>query len=71
MNYKDDTEMLLALCVATEKMTRHVAMFPGVLYVDVTANTNKLKHDLLMMSVKDFNVQTFIDNSTIIPSAKQ
>ena len=43
MNYKDGTEILLALSVATDYMIRHVAMFPEVFYLDVTVNTNRLK----------------------------
>jgi len=31
MNYKDGTEILLALSVATDEMSRHVHMFPEVL----------------------------------------
>ena len=30
MNYKDGTEILLALSVATDEMARHVQMFPEV-----------------------------------------
>ena len=36
-------EILLALSVATDDMIRHVAMFPEVFYLDITANTNSLK----------------------------
>ena len=39
MNYKDSTEILLAISLVTDDMDRHVAMFPEVVFLDVTANT--------------------------------
>ena len=71
MNYKDGTEILLALSVATDEMSRHVHMFPEVFYLDVTANTNKLKKDIFLMVIKDSNGQTFVGNVTAIPSGKR
>ena len=71
MHYKDGTEILLAVSVATDSMCRHVAMYPEVMYLDVTANTNKLKRDLFLMVIKDSNNQTFIGNATVIPSGKR
>ena len=62
MNYKDGTEILLALSVATDEMARHVQMFPEVFYLDVTANTNKQKRDLFLMFVKDADGSTYIGN---------
>ena len=41
MNYKDGTEILLAISLVTDDMNRHVAMFPEVMFLDVTANTNR------------------------------
>lgn len=71
MSYKEGTEILLALSVATDDMVRHVHMFPEVFFLDVTANTNKQKRDLFIMVVKDANGQTFIGNATVIPSGKR
>ena len=71
MNYKDGTEILLALSVATDEMARHVQMFPEVFYLDVTANTNKQKRDLFLMVVKDADGSTYIGNATVIPSGKR
>ena len=56
LNYGDGTEILLAISLATDDMTRHVAMYPEVFYLDVTANTNKQKRDLFLMIVKDANL---------------
>ena len=71
MNYSDGTEVLLAISVVTDDMTRHVAMFPEVFYLDVTANTNRQKRDLFLMVVKDANDNVFIGNATVIPSGKR
>ena len=71
LNYSDGAEILLAVSIATDDMTRHVAMYPEVFYLDVTANTNKQKRDLFMMIVKDSNLQTFVGNLTVIPSGQR
>ena len=71
MNYKDGTEILLALSLATNSMTKRVHMFPEVFYLDVTANTNILKRDLFLMVVKEANGSTAIGNVTVIPSNKR
>ena len=71
MSFKDETEILLAISVASDDMIRSVHMFPEVFYMDVTANTNKQKRDLFLMVVKDANGETFIGNATIIPSGKR
>ena len=41
MKYKDGTDILLAVSVASDEMIRALHMFPEVAYMDVTANTNK------------------------------
>ena len=71
MSLKDETEILLAISVASDDMIRSVHMFPEVFYMDVTANTNKQKRNLFLMVVKDVNGETFIGNATIIPSGKR
>ena len=43
MHLKSNTEILLALSVATDEMIRHVSMFPETWYFDVTENTNSEK----------------------------
>ena len=70
LNFKDGTEILLALSIASDEMVRHVNMFPEVFFMDVTANTNRQKRHLFIMVVKDANGQTFIGNATVIPSEK-
>ena len=71
MKYKDGTEILLAVSVATDSMIRHVSMYPEVMFFDVTANTNILKRDLFIMVIKDSNNETFIGNATVIPSGQR
>ncbi len=71
LNYNEGAEILLAISLATDDMTRHVAMYPEVFYMDVTSNTNKQKRDLFLMIVKDANLQTFVGNLTIIPSGQR
>ena len=71
MAYNDGTDIILALSVASDEMMRTVYMFPKVVYMDVTLGTNKQKHNLFLMVVKDGNGETYIGNVTIIPSQKQ
>ena len=71
MSFKEGTEILLALSVASDDMIRSVHMFPDVFYLDVTANTNKQKRELFLLVTKDANGQTFIGNATVIPSGKR
>ena len=71
MNYKEGTEILLALSIASDEMTRVIHMFPEVFYMDITANANRQKRDLFLMVVKDGNGETFIGNATVVPSGKR
>ena len=64
------TEILLALSIAINEMICHVAMFLEVMYMDVTANTNRQKCDLFVMVVKDASSETFVGNLMVIPSGK-
>lgn len=70
MSFKEGTEILLALSIASDEMIRHVNMFPEVFYMDVTANTNKQKRDVFLMVVKDACGETFVGNVTVIPSSQ-
>jgi hypothetical protein len=65
-----DKEVLVALAVASDKMIRHVMMFPEVFFMDVTANTNRQKRDLFVMVVKDASGEAYPANLTIIPSGQ-
>ena len=71
MSYKDDTQILLALSVASDEMMRTVHMFPEVIFMDVTSGTNKQKRDLFLMVVKDGNGETYVGNVTVIPSQQR
>ena len=55
MSLKDQTEILLAISVASDDTIQSVLMFPEVFYMDVTANTNKQKRKLFLMVVRDAN----------------
>lgn len=70
LSFKEGTEILLALSIVSDEMSRCVHMFPEVMYMDVTANTNRQKRDLFLMVVKDANGETFVGNATVIPSGK-
>ena len=71
MAYKDGTEILLALSVATDEMVRAVHMFPEVFYMDTTAKTNKQNRDLFLMVVKNRYGKTYIGNVTVVPSLRK
>ena len=65
------TYLLLALSIASDEMARHDHMFPEVMYMDVTAKTNKQNRDLFLMVVKDPNGETFVGNATVLPSGQR
>ena len=65
MKYEGGTEILLAFSICSDEMARHLHMFPEVLFMDVTANTNKQKRDLFLAVVKDASGETFVVNATI------
>ena len=71
MRYKDGTDILLAVSVASDEMIRALHMFPEVAYMDVTANTNKEGRDLFLVVGKDGDGSTFIANAAIIPSQQR
>ena len=71
MSYKDDTQILLALSVASDEMMCTVHMFLEVIFMDVTSGTNKQKRDLFLMVVKDGNGETYVGNVTVIPSQQR
>ena len=71
MPYKDDTQILLALAVASDEKMCTVHMFPELIFMDVTSRTNKQKRDLFLMVVKDGNGETYVGNVTVIPSQQR
>lgn len=71
MGFKDGTEILLAVSIASDKMLRLVHMFPELSYMDVTGGTNKQKRDLFLAVAHDASGETFIGNATSIPSGKR
>ena len=71
MKYKDGTDILLAVSIASDEMIRAFHMFPEVAYLDVTSNTNAEGRDLFLMVGKDADGSTFIANATIIPSQQR
>ena len=67
MSMQNGQEFLLSITIAVDDMTRHVHMFPKVFFMDVIANTNRQKHDLFLMVVKDLAGECFIGNATLLP----
>lgn len=67
LKFNKGTEILIAFSIASDEMIRHMCMFPEVLFMDVTANTNKQKRDLFLAVVKDDSGETFVSNATILP----
>ena len=67
MSFNEGTKILLAISIASDKMIRHVSMFPEVMFMDITANTNRQKRNLFVMVVNDGSREAFVGNITIIP----
>ena len=68
MCFEKGTDMLIALSISSDQMLHHVHMFPETWSMDVTANLNKLKHDVFVMVVRDACGKCYVGNFTIIPS---
>ena len=64
------SNILIALSIASDQMMRDVHMFSKTWFMDVTANTNKLKRDIFLIVVCDENGQSFVGNLTVIPSGQ-
>ena len=71
MKYKDGTEIVLLISIASDEMIKVVHMNPEVMYIDVTANTNRQKRDLFLMVVKSACGSSFIGNATFLPCGKK
>ena len=67
MSFNEGTKILLAISIASDEMIRHVSMFPEVMFMDITANTNRQKRNLFVMVVNDGSGEAFVGNITIIP----
>ena len=70
MCFKDGTKMLIAFFISSNQMLCHVHMFPETWFMDVTANLNKLKHDVFVMVVCDACGKCYVGNFTVIPSGQ-
>lgn len=71
LKLKDTSRTLLALSVATNNMIRTMQMFPEVQFIDVAANMNKQKRDVLFSVVKEATGETFIVNMTVMPCGRR
>ena len=71
MKYKDGTEIVLLISIASDEMIKVVHMNPEVMYIDVTANTNRQKRVLFLMVVKSACGSSFIGNATFLPCGKK
>ena len=65
------SRVLLALSTATDNMIRAIHMFPEVQFIDVAANLNKQKRDMLFSVVKEATGQCFIVNASVMPCGQQ
>ena len=71
LKLQDTSRTLLALSVATNSMIRTMQMFPEVQFIDVAANMNKQKRDVLFSVVKEATGETFIVNMTVMPCGRR
>ena len=65
------THILLAFLISSNEMMRVVHMFSEVIFVDVTANTNKQGRGLHLLVVNDADGSIHIGNATVIPSEQR
>ena len=70
LSIDDGTEILVGLSIISDQIMHHVHMFPETWFMDVTANTNKLKRDIFLMVVRDSKGQYFVGNRIVIPSGQ-
>ena len=63
--------VLLALSVATDAMIRAFHMFPEVQFLDVAANMNSQKRDMLFSVIKEGTGQCFVVNATALPCGRR
>ena len=65
MKYKGGTKIVLLFSIASDEMIKVVHMNPEVMYIDVTAKTNRQKRDLFLMVVKSVCGSSFIGNANL------
>jgi hypothetical protein len=70
LSYDDGKKLMLLFSLATDEMIRLVMMYPEVIFMDVTGQTNRQKKDLFIAAIKDSVGQVFPGNITVIPSGK-
>ena len=68
--FEEGTRMLIALSISSDQMLCHVHMFPETWFMDVTANLNRLKRDVIVMVVRDACGKCYVGNLTVIPSGQ-
>ena len=68
LKWKERTEIPLALLVASDKLMCAVHMFPEVILIEITGNTNTQGCGLYLLMVKDPDSTTKIMNVTAILS---
>lgn len=64
----DDQSLLLAVCWITNEERRLTEMFPEVLYMDVTSQTNNEKRPLFLVAGKDNYGRSFTAARIFLPS---
>ena len=71
MRLTDSQSLLLALAWITDTEHRLLRMFPEVLFMDVTSQTNNEKRGLFLAAGKDSNAQAFTACRIFLPSEQR
>jgi len=71
MRLTDSQSLFLALAWITDMEHRLVHMFPEVLFMDVTSQTNNEKRGLFLAAGKDSNAQAFTACRIFLPSEQR
>ena len=71
MKLTDRQSLLLAIAWITDTERRLVSMFPEVLYMDVTSQTNNEKRGLFLVAGKDGNGEAFTALRIYLPSEQK
>ena len=71
MRLTDSQSLLLAIAWISDTEHRLVRMFPEVLFMDVTSQTNNEKRGLFLAAGKDSNAQAFTACHIVLPSEQR
>ena len=71
LSYADGSKLMLLFSLGTDEMIRLAMMYPEVLFMDVTGQTNRQKKDVFIAATKDSIGQVFPVNMTQIRAKTQ